>query len=132
MIVDDDEDFVAMNQALLEANGYEVVAAYTGHEALSKVATVRPDVIVLDIMMETWSQGMDVADKLRRQPGTRGTPILVVSSLNLRSPFRDMVPAEDALKADAYIVKPVLPGKLLQTIGELAAKRRDGTQREER
>ena len=121
MVADDDTDFVDITRTLLESNGYRVVAAYSGHGALSLVEETHPRLIILDIMMETWSEGLSVAARLRSLPQTRDTPIVVVSSLDLCSPLSNAVPVEDCLHADAYMVKPVPPWKLLHTVGELIA-----------
>ena len=56
LIVDDDADFVSMNKKVLERNGYEVSIAYNGKEGLERVDSDIPDIILLDMMMETWSE----------------------------------------------------------------------------
>jgi CheY-like chemotaxis protein len=53
LVIEDDRDMVAAIRMPLEANGFEVLAAVTGEEGLQKVKEVEPDLIILDVMMET-------------------------------------------------------------------------------
>ena len=57
LLVDDDADFVEMNRMLLEQNGYAVRVAYTGRQCLAAVAAQRPDIIILDMVMEKPGDG---------------------------------------------------------------------------
>jgi two-component system alkaline phosphatase synthesis response regulator PhoP len=115
MLVDDDADFVAMNRAVLEANGYGVSAAYSGAECLEKVRARRPDLIVLDVMMATRSEGFNVSRDLRNSAFTRNIPILMVTSVNETVPFK-FEPDETWLPVDSFIEKPVDPQRLLEEV----------------
>lgn len=119
LIVDDDADFVAMNKSALELEGYEVAVAYSGKECIDLVDSVAPDIILLDMMMETWSEGTNVVDKLRRYKKTKDTPIIFITAVNFRSNYGDISDMEDFMKVDGYIVKPVLPEKLIERVKEV-------------
>lgn len=119
LIVDDDADFVAMNKSALELEGYEVAVAYSGKECIDLVDSVAPDIILLDMMMETWSEGTNVVDKLRMYKKTKDTPIILITSVNFRSNYGDVSDMEDFMKVDGYIVKPVLPEKLIERVKEV-------------
>jgi len=119
LIVDDDADFVEMNQRVLEQNGYEVTAAYSGQECLQQVQSKRPDIVLLDMMMETWSEGTNVVDKLRSSRATKNIPIILISAVNLRSNFADVSDTEDFLDVDGYMTKPFVPDKLLEKVKEV-------------
>jgi len=116
LVVDDDADFVEQVRGILEANGYEVDVAYNGTECLAKVEAAPPDLILLDIRMSTWSEGFEVADKLHESETTKGIPILLVSSVDLRGAFELERGAEAMVPTDGYLVKPVEPDNLLQHV----------------
>ena len=61
LMVDDDRDLVASVKAFLEARGYEVDTAHSGIEARERLAVQRPDLVVLDIMMDYDTDGFNVA-----------------------------------------------------------------------
>ncbi len=119
LIVDDDADFVSMNKSVLELEGYEVAVAYSGKECMDLVDSVAPDIILLDMMMETWSEGTNVVDKLRRYKTTKDTPIILITAVNFRSNVGDISETEDFMNVDGYIVKPVLPEKLIGCVKEV-------------
>jgi len=116
LIVDDDADFVTMNKNTLELEGFEVAIAFSGKECMELVNSVYPDIILLDMMMETWSEGTNVVDKLRRHKTTKDIPIIFVSAVNFRNRVGDISEYEDFLDVDEYLVKPLLPETLLKHI----------------
>jgi len=118
MLVDDDTDFVDMNKAVLEAQGYEVAVAYNGIECLDKVRSSQPDLIVLDAAMSTLSDGFRVARELRNSESTSAIPLLMVTSINKRF-GSDVGPDDKWLPVDAFIDKPVEPQRLLDEIEKL-------------
>jgi len=116
LLVDDDADFVAMNRKILEENGYKVSVAYSGKECLEQVPSEQPDLILLDMMMETWSEGSNVVEHLRGMPGTMHIPIILITAVNFRSQLSDISDTEDILEVDGYLTKPILPEKLLEQV----------------
>ena len=122
LLVDDDADFVAMNQAVLERNGYQVCAAYNGKECIEKVEAERPDLIVLDVMMTRVSEGFDLSRELRNGEQTKDIPLIMVTSINATMPFK--YEQDDTwLPVDTFIEKPVTPERLLAEV----AKRLDAS-----
>ena len=113
LIVDDDADFVKMNKSFLELNGFEVIVAYSGKECLELVISDIPDIILLDMMMETWSEGTNVVDHLRKSEDTKHIPIIFITAVNFRSSLSDVSDVESNINVDVYLVKPIFPGKLL-------------------
>ena len=61
LLVDDDVDFIDLNKAVLENNGFDVVTAFSGREATDKVSFEQPDLIVLDLMLEKHDTGFAFA-----------------------------------------------------------------------
>ena len=130
MIVEDDQDIVEAMRLPLEANGYEVVHAASGKEALERVKGVMPDLIILDVMMESDTEGFQVAYQLRNSDprseyaACSKIPIMMVTAIGSEkrmsfSPETD----RDFLPVDKFLEKPVQPGELLRNVSELIQKR---------
>ena len=115
LLVDDDADFVRMHKAVLENNGYTVVTACNGEECLEKAHAEKPDLIVLDVMMANVSDGFNVSNVLRNSEHTKDIPILMVTSVAEKYPFR-FEPDDVWLPVDAFLEKPVAPEILLQKV----------------
>lgn len=115
LLVDDDADFVELHKTVLEGNGYEVVAAYSGKECLDMVRTDKPDLIVLDVMMATPSEGFDLSRELRNSEHTKNIPVLMITAINETVPFK-YEPDDTWLPVDAFLEKPVDPDRLLAEI----------------
>jgi CheY-like chemotaxis protein len=115
LLVDDDADFVEMHRLLLEQNGYTVKAAYSGRQCLEAVAAGRPDIIILDMAMESPSDGFDVSRSLRNSEHTKGIPLVMITSVNDSIPFR-LEPDRTWLPVDALLEKPVDPQLLLEVV----------------
>ncbi|MFP4175826.1 MAG: response regulator [Planctomycetota bacterium] len=112
LLVDDEQDFVEMTSSLLESNGFDVVPAYSGKEAREKAAEVMPDLIILDVMMETDMAGFEAARWIREQEELQNTPIILLTAVNEKSPFK-FGPDQDWLPVDTFLEKPVGPERLL-------------------
>lgn len=98
LIVDDEPDMVTILKRLLEVNGYEVVVAKTGKEALEKVKQEEIDLVLLDVMLPD-IPGYEVSRMLKKEGPL---PILLLTA---RSQKEDFLQGIDA-KADDYITKP--------------------------
>jgi CheY-like chemotaxis protein len=116
LLVDDDADFVEMHRVLLEQNGYTVRVAYSGRQCLEAVAASRPDLIILDMMMESQADGFDVSRELRNSEHTKTIPLVMITSMNDAIPFR-IEPDRTWLPVDALLEKPVDPHLLLDVVG---------------
>ena len=117
LLVDDDADFVDMNRLLLESHGYAVRVAYSGRQCLAEVSVRRPDVIILDMVMESREDGFDVSRELRNSEHTKAIPLIMITSVNDTIPFR-LEPDRTWLPVDALLEKPVDPQLLLSVVGK--------------
>jgi len=115
MVVDDDPDFVEITRTILLTKGYEVVTAASGDEALTKVRADKPDLILLDIMMDTILDGVNVSQELRDDPELRQIPLVMVSSI-ASTEHAEMFPTDEYLHVDAWLSKPIQPKDLLKTV----------------
>lgn len=121
LLVDDDADFVEQNRLLLEDHGYRVRVAHSGRQALEEVADGRPDLIILDMMMESENAGFDLSRELRNSEYTKGIPLVMITSVNDIRPFR-IEPDHTWLPVDALIEKPVDPPLLLDVVNRILAR----------
>lgn len=108
LVVDDDKDSRSMAKMILESRGYEVELASGGAEALEKLKTMTPAVVILDIMMPEMS-GYDVLVYMRQRPETQNIPVIMVTA---KGNPEDMI-AGYQYGANYYIPKPFTTDQLL-------------------
>ena len=124
LIIEDDPDMVTALRIPLEANGYEVFTASSGKEGLEKVKEVVPDLIILDVMMETTTAGFQVSLQLRSPAADseyaayRDIPILILTAIHTTTSLR-FGPDEAYLPVDDFLDKPVDPDVLLDKVRAL-------------
>lgn len=101
LIVDDEQNIVIPLQFLMEKNGYQVMVANSGEEALESISKFKPDLILLDIMLPG-VDGYEVCQLIHENPEWQKTKIVFLTAMG-----RDIDVAKGmALSADAYITKP--------------------------
>ena len=128
LIIDDDPDIVEALRLTLQGN-YDVFSASSGQEGLRKVKEVEPDLIILDVMMETQTEGFQVSLALRSRDSASEyaayakIPILVLTAIHDKTPLR-FAPDSDYLPVDDFVEKPVKPGVLLAKVKKLLANAR--------
>jgi CheY-like chemotaxis protein len=124
LLIDDDPDQRLAVRLPLEAAGYTVSEAKSSADGLAKVKEVKPDLIVLDVMMDSTTAGFQVALELHsRDPKSeyqefRQIPILMLTAIHSTTPLR-FGPDEDYLPVQTFIEKPVDPNVLLAKVEEL-------------
>lgn len=111
LVVDDEKDFVKMLQIRLEANGYEVIAAFDGIQGIMVAKREKPDLIILDVMMPA-GDGYLVCERLKMSSFTWAIPVIFLSA---KSRPEDEVKAYKA-GAKYYLTKPYEPEVLLDTV----------------
>ena len=114
LVVDDDPMIVRLCRVNLELEDYEVVEAGDGKEALAVVAAEAPDLMICDVMMPHLN-GLEVVERLRRDPAHRDLPIVLLSA---KAQERDIQQGTSA-GADKYLTKPFDPDELLKVVEEL-------------
>ncbi len=123
LIIDDDQDFVTANQAILEAAGHEVVSAPDGKTGLEKVKSEDPDLIILDIMMDSIYEGFSVTTTLRGTPefmDYRDIPVLMCSAVKQMTGERFNLPPEARIaEGDVFLDKPFTAEVLLDKVNQL-------------
>ncbi len=127
LIVDDDRDLVETLSQVLQSQGYRTAAAYRGSEGLKAVLAERPDLVILDVMMETDTAGFEVADQIRSsRPGSRyaevrGVPLVILTAIGQVTNSRfSLDPGDNFLPGvEAFLTKPVDIDELLAVIRRL-------------
>lgn len=123
LLVDNDTDFIDMNKAVLEHQGYEVVTSYSGKEGLEAVKLERPDAIVLDLMMEKHDSGFTFAKALKSDPNFKEIPILMLTSVAEATGFKFSLEKDGYwMKTDDFADKPLLPTELVSRVDKLLAR----------
>jgi DNA-binding response OmpR family regulator len=108
LVIDDDPAALRLTGYIFQRAGYEVHEAANGTEGLAKAEEVKPDLVILDVMMPDVS-GLEVCQQLRDRSGTAQLPIIMLSA---KGQVDDKISGFQA-GADDYVPKPVAPEELL-------------------
>lgn len=115
LVVDDDENIRQIIQLVLESEGYAVTGLENGHGVFEAVARVKPDLVLLDVMLGDMN-GRDICQELKNKTATAEIPVIMISaSQNWRSQ------TEASCHADHYMNKPFDIDELIANVGRYAA-----------
>lgn len=117
LVVDDDVDSLKLIGLMLQRNGYQVLAANSGGQALTRALSDKPDLIILDVMMPDMN-GYEVCRRLRSNPDTQPIPIIMFTAKTL---IDDKVAGFEA-GADDYLTKPTHPAELASRVKAILAR----------
>ncbi|MFA4851395.1 MAG: response regulator [Bacteroidales bacterium] len=121
LLIDDDEDLLRSFQVTLESKGYDVIAAYDGKEGFTKLKNEKPDLLVLDVMMDTNLEGYNLLHIIKKEPEYRKMPIILLTGMvdqlgvNLYSGVED----EKMLPNVRFQDKPIDPLILVELIEDM-------------
>jgi CheY-like chemotaxis protein len=118
LVVDDDPDFVDVTTRILEKNGYDVLIAASGDQALNAMRQQKPDLVLLDIMMSTILDGLSVSEEMQEDPDLKDVPVIMISSIS-DTEHAAVFPSDQYLHMDAWITKPYKPDDLLKKIRQV-------------
>jgi DNA-binding response OmpR family regulator len=111
LVVDDEPDIVKIVELWLTANNYEVHTAHTGVEGLSKCKLIRPDAVILDIMMPDMD-GSTVADEMKNDPNTSNIPVIFLTGAVKASE----VPKSHKIGGQYFLAKPFKGEEMLKML----------------
>jgi CheY-like chemotaxis protein len=114
MVVDDNPDIITIVKTILEGRGYTVFSASSGPELLNMLATQKPDLIILDIMMPEMD-GLEVLTRLKGKTETSTIPVILLTA---KVQYEDVLGGYK-LGADYYITKPFTSTQLVNGINLL-------------
>jgi two-component system, OmpR family, alkaline phosphatase synthesis response regulator PhoP len=116
LIAEDEPNIVISLEFLLKEAGYEVAVARDGSQALSLAGTLRPDLIVLDVMLPALN-GFDVCRRIRGSRVAKNTKVLMLTARGRESEVAKGM----AAGADAYLTKPFATRELMKVVADLLA-----------
>jgi DNA-binding response OmpR family regulator len=117
LIVDDEPDVVVPIQFLMEQQGYRVMAAERGEDALDLIYHYKPDLVILDIMLPG-IDGYEVCEIIRLDPNYRDVRVMFLTAKGRKADIAKGL----ALGADAYLTKPFSNDELVAKVKELLEK----------
>jgi DNA-binding response OmpR family regulator len=123
LIIEDDRDLVNTVRIVLESKNHHVRAAYNGKEGYDEIEKKIPDLIILDVMMRTDTEGFDLAFKLKNHQEYAAIPILMVTSFPQRmaeqGPERFQHILGETWPVTQFLEKPIDPEDLLSAVDDI-------------
>lgn len=121
LIVDDDPDFVETTRLVLESAGYEISSAANGAEGLRQVTEKRPDLVILDVIMASVLDGLNLSRQMAENPLLHDIPILMVTSI-ANTDYAALFPTDEYIHIDGFVSKPIAPQELLRHAARLTKR----------
>jgi CheY-like chemotaxis protein len=123
VMIDDNTDFLFTMETFLTKNGFAVHTAEDGQKGIELIRKERPDLILLDIMMETLFSGFEVCKAVRSDDDLKYVPIIGISAMGEELDIDySQWPDYEYFRPDAFLDKPVDKQRLLQLIPEVIQK----------
>jgi CheY-like chemotaxis protein len=125
MIVDDDPDYINVVKTILENEQYTVITAGDKTEGMEKIKAEKPDLAILDVMMDAWQDGFEMSRQLKKDSQFKNLPILLLTGVDKKTgiDFKSTAPDPVWLPVDVYIDKPVEPQVLLTEVKKLLSSK---------
>lgn len=121
LIVDDDADITEAMRIVLENKGFKVDNAIDSKDAANRIRSQKPDLIILDVMMDTKSEGFDFARDLKKNPDYKEIPIMMLTAVKEKTgiDFKPEAGDESWLPVEEFLDKPVRPEQLIEKVESL-------------
>jgi len=121
LVIDDDPIFVKSAQAVLESHGYHVDSARNQEEALARMGQEKPDLVLLDVMMNWVLEGVTISQEMMSQKDLQHIPIIMITSIR-DSDYRGMFPQDQYLHINSWLDKPCSPETLVAEVEKTLAR----------
>ena len=121
LVIDDDPIYVKSTKAVLESHGYRVDSAKDGEEGLAKMKQEKPDLVLLDVMMDWVLEGVGVSQEMMSQKELQRIPIIMITSIR-GSEYRGLFPQDQYLHTNSWLDKPCSPDKLVSEVEKTLAR----------
>lgn len=125
LIVDDDEDLTNSMKIVLESEQFTVLSAASRTEGMEKIRNDKPDLIILDVMMNTWSDGFEMSRELKQDSRFKNIPILILTAVKEKSgiDFKSTAGDPDWLPVEGFLNKPAEPQVLLAEVKRILSEK---------
>ena len=114
LLVDDDADFRRATRKILESKGFGVTEATGGNEGYDMAQTENPDLIIIDVIMESFSEGFKLIQKLATNDKTKDVPRILLTTLGIQQDLDMIYPQEIGTKS--ILQKPIKKEELLASV----------------
>ena len=123
LIAEDDPDFRDSLKSVLESQHYTVITAVDKADGMEKIKAEKPDLAILDIMMSTWEDGLQMSRELKEDPQFKDMPILMLTGIKaeIGIDLKATVGEPGWCPVDSYMEKPIEPDILLEEVTKLLA-----------
>jgi len=111
LVVEDEESLLKLESILLSSKGYNVTGVMDGKSALEEIATNKPDLVILDIMLPE-IDGFEVCRRIKENPETSGIPVVMLTA---KKNSQDVARGTE-VGAAAYLTKPFKSAKVIEVI----------------
>ena len=118
-VIDDDPDILETSTLVLKSKGHEVLTASNPDDGYKLITEKKPDLVILDVMMDEPDDGFFLAQKLRKEKIT--TPILMYTSVSKTVGFE--YGAGEMVPVDEFVEKPITPNELIEKVDKLLQKK---------
>ncbi|MBM3151075.1 MAG: response regulator [Chloroflexi bacterium] len=121
LVVDDDPDFQNATRLILEKEGHAVLSAGSGNQGYQVARAERPDLVVLDVIMDSVLDGVSMSQQMHDDPQVKDIPILMVTSI-ANTDYAELFPTDEYIHIRAFLSKPINPASLVKQVDKLLAK----------
>jgi CheY-like chemotaxis protein len=121
LVVDDDPDFVEATRMVLEKAGHKVISASNGKTGVKRVRDDKPDLVILDVIMDSVLEGLSVSQQIHEAADLTKTPIIMVTSI-ASSEYAGLFPTDEYIHVSAFLSKPVPAAELLRQVNRALPK----------
>ncbi len=125
LVVDDDPDFISAAKIILEKNNHEVIAAASGDAGYQRASEDRPDLVILDVIMDTVLDGLSVSRRMHDDADLVDIPIIMVTSI-ANSDYAELFPTDEYIHINAFLSKPISPDELIRQVNKYLPKSKTG------
>lgn len=121
LVVDDDPDFVSATKIILETNNHEVISAPSGDTGYFRARQDKPDLVILDVIMDTVLDGLSVSQRMHDDPDLRDVPIIMVTSI-ANTDYAELFPTDEFIHINAFLSKPISADELIRQVNKYLPK----------
>ena len=118
LVADDDQDQRTVLRSVLQANGYRVLEAVNESQALEMARAEKPDLAILDVMMDEMDSGFQVCRQIREHADLKETRVIILTSVGEKTGI-NFSTDDTYLPADDYVPKPIEPDDLIRRVKKL-------------